>query len=358
MPIGLSLYLDVVRFAAALAVFLFHMGYGKLAGAPFGIFVQFGEPAVLVFFVLSGFVISHVRATREQGLASFAIARLSRVYSVALPALLLTIPLDLWGAALNPDLYPTKLTLTAFLRCLTFTNMVGDVGYVFGTAVVYWSLCYEVWYYLLFAIAMFARGYMRILLLALGAAYVGRSVLEVFPVWLFGVACYSTCARAWVGRAAGWFLFVAPIVIYGIMVQFDAVQPIAHGLGGSRQQLVLIYGIGLLFAAQLVGAHAVSDALERALRRIAGLIRWLAGTTFTLYLLHVPVAFLIRSLVPWEVQSWKSMASILIGTMAVVFLVAEFTERRKDIWRRGFAVPVNALARLAAPGVVAKGVAS
>ena len=347
MPIGLSLYLDLVRFAAALTVFLFHLGYGKLVGNPFNMFVQFGEPAVIVFFVLSGFVISYVRASREQTLASFAIARLSRIYSVAIPALLLTAGFDLWGSALNPDLYPIPLTFEALLRCLSFTNEIGGGRSSFGSAQTFWSLGWEVWYYVMFAIATFATSYVRILLLILCAAIVGINILAFFPVWLLGIACYSFCTRARINQTIGGLVFSLPVVVFGVLVYFDAIAPIAHGLGTNRQQMILTYAIALLFSAHVIGAYALSNRLLWALRRLGGPIRWLAGTTFTLYLLHLPIAFLIRSNLPWDVGSWKSMVSILVGTLAVSFLVAGFTEKRKDIWRRAFSVPVNGLARLA-----------
>jgi peptidoglycan/LPS O-acetylase OafA/YrhL len=46
-----------------------------------------GLPAVIVFFVLSGFVIAFVTDGRDRTLAGYALNRLSRLWSVALPAL-------------------------------------------------------------------------------------------------------------------------------------------------------------------------------------------------------------------------------------------------------------------------------
>jgi peptidoglycan/LPS O-acetylase OafA/YrhL len=57
-----------------------------------------------VFFVLSGFVIAFVTTERESDGRSFAIARLARVYSVALPALVVTFVLDAIGRSIKPCL--------------------------------------------------------------------------------------------------------------------------------------------------------------------------------------------------------------------------------------------------------------
>jgi len=60
MTNALSLYLDALRFAAAFTVFLSHYGAGRISGGLFWHFADYGRTAVLVFFVLSGFVIASV----------------------------------------------------------------------------------------------------------------------------------------------------------------------------------------------------------------------------------------------------------------------------------------------------------
>ena len=105
MTSALSLYLDALRFAAAIAVFLSHYGAGRISGGLFWRFTDYGHTAVLVFFVLSGFVIASVTATRERSLEDYALSRLARLYSVMLPAFIITALLDYLGNAINPTLY-------------------------------------------------------------------------------------------------------------------------------------------------------------------------------------------------------------------------------------------------------------
>ena len=84
MSPSLSLYLDLTRFAAALVVVLGHSWLVLLPAYPLH---WPGPAAVIVFFVLSGFVIAYVTDGRDRTLADYALNRLSRLWSVALPAL-------------------------------------------------------------------------------------------------------------------------------------------------------------------------------------------------------------------------------------------------------------------------------
>jgi hypothetical protein len=82
---GLSFYLDLIRFISALEVFLYHIGLAR-----------FGHEAVIVFFVLSGYVISYTAKNNDRTIGRYAISRFTRVYSVALPALV--------GSVEKPDM--------------------------------------------------------------------------------------------------------------------------------------------------------------------------------------------------------------------------------------------------------------
>lgn len=81
-----SAYLDGLRVLAALSVLIYH--WAGLYHVPKAAAGHHGHDAVIVFFVLSGFVIAHV-AERSPDWKHFAFARVTRVYSVGFPALVL-----------------------------------------------------------------------------------------------------------------------------------------------------------------------------------------------------------------------------------------------------------------------------
>jgi len=92
-----SLYLDAWRLLAALIVFIGHVSGQRFTG---GFLWQFGacmNEAVALFFVLSGFVIGYATARREGTAQTYAVSRLARIYSVALPALVVTFVVDTVG---------------------------------------------------------------------------------------------------------------------------------------------------------------------------------------------------------------------------------------------------------------------
>ena len=99
---GFSAILDATRITAAVVVLLSHYGSGSITHSAFWVFNVFSESAVTVFFVLSGYMIAWVTEHREADGLSYTVARLCRIYSVVLPAIVLTVILDLSGRAISP----------------------------------------------------------------------------------------------------------------------------------------------------------------------------------------------------------------------------------------------------------------
>ncbi len=71
-----------------------------------------GEEAVIVFFVLSGLVISVSAEKRHHDVTSYGIARLARLWSVVLRALLLTVVCDIVGQHTAREAYGAVQSLT------------------------------------------------------------------------------------------------------------------------------------------------------------------------------------------------------------------------------------------------------
>jgi peptidoglycan/LPS O-acetylase OafA/YrhL len=353
----LSLYLDVVRFMAAITVFVSHLCVEHMTGGLFWQVMPFGSEAVTVFFVLSGFVIAYVTHERESSGQSYVVARAARIYSVALPALLVTLILDAIGHSARPDLYDRLWgfaahdQLTQFLSGLFFLNRLWFVNVVIGSNISYWSLGFEVWYYIIFGIAMFFPVRWR-LLGALGALILaGPSIAIMFPLWLLGVACYHICRHNSLGRlagtilvfgsVAGWIAYEILISRYGRVLDFG---PIVL----DRRELPQDCLIATLFGLHIIGFRAISSTFAPVLERIARQIRWAAGASFSIYLYHLPIAQFLTTQIPWPVYSASARITIYGGTLLIAFALAEVTERRKDLWNRAFTWLLMRLVRPAA----------
>ena len=95
---AISVYFNLLRFIAALAVYLFHAQHFAAMRIP--LIGNLGSEAVVVFFVLSGLLITH-SGLRQPDPGLFVRARLARLWSVCLPALALTLAADTLGQAID-----------------------------------------------------------------------------------------------------------------------------------------------------------------------------------------------------------------------------------------------------------------
>lgn len=333
-----SAFLDLVRLVAAIAVFLSHASWQDHTGGLFWQLSTIGREAVDVFFVLSGFVIG--QAAQGRTVRDYAVSRLARVYSVALPALALTFVLDEAGRAVRPALYhgfccdQGGAAVWQMLRNAVFAGNMWSAEVSPGSNIPYWSLGFEAWYYLAFGLLVFLpRGWGWVgALVAMGVAGPGIAVL--FPLWLLGVWCRGKR----VSGGAGWWMLgggLAGVAAAAVFQQrvgqiYDPFSLTAGRLLDYAQD----YVTGGCFAVALVGMQSVGPLVGWLGGRMV-FVRWAAGATFALYLFHVPLIRVIAATSPWAVGDWRTRGMVLIGVPLVVLLLAEVTERRKQAWRRG-----------------------
>lgn len=338
-----SVFLDLVRFCAALVV-----AFDNLADYTNGLLWQlgsFGAAAVDVFFVLSGYVIAHAIANRERDFSRYAISRCARLYSVVLPALIIGFVLGTVGTALRPSVEWGDTSLTACVRCLLFTNEIWFSNVTPGYNGPFWSLGYEPWYYLIFAGAYFGKGIWRYTLTLLAIAMAGPRIFMMFPLWLMGLAAWTLPTRVSIAKvSAGLLWFGSSALLAGLVAWHlhlitgehpppDAVPTMQRDLTNWRPYMA-DYGIGPVVALNFLSFNALAPYWSGLPPIFGHTIRWLAGATFTLYLLHVPVAQFLAAMSPWPVGTLSEQMLVMLGTFSVVFLVAEYTERRKTAWRK------------------------
>jgi peptidoglycan/LPS O-acetylase OafA/YrhL len=348
----ISLYLDIVRFLAAMIVFLGHVSGHRFTGGFLWQIAPFMGEAVAIFFVLSGFVIGFATDRRETTARAYVIARAARVYSVALPALVTTFVLDAIGRTVQPALYSAEWGYSAegplgqFLAGLFFTNNLWFLDVPQGSDLPFWSLGFEVWYYVLFGLALFVPKRWRALSIVLTLVFVGPRIAIMFPLWLLGLGGYHLCARRRFRPVVGAMLFALSSACWiGWEFMSHWHDPIAAlvPVALKRPELIQDYLVSLCFLGQLIGFRAMGGWFAPILARLARPIRWAAGTTFTIYLFHLPVAQCLATLVPWPPSYWATRIVLVGGTLVALFLIAEVTERRKDPWRRLFTMLVNRL---------------
>ncbi|MFT3717467.1 acyltransferase family protein [Pseudorhodoferax sp.] len=352
MSPALSVYLDLLRFLAAAAVFLLHAGFHRISGGLPGLWhlSVFGDDAVMLFFVLSGFVIAHVAARGENRPAPYLAARLARLWSVCVPALALTAALDAVGMRLAPQLYAFELyeyshPAARLAACLLFLHELWFWSIQPFTNTPYWSIGYEFWYYLLFAAALFTRGRRRVAAVALVALAMGPKIALLLPVWLGGVWACRTPLADRLPRPAAVALCTATLALY-LAYRFSLLQETLDALTlqwigpvwlarlGFSQHFLANYLVGTLVTLHFVGARrllrdaaAPPAALERP-------IRWLAGLTFALYLFHQPLLQFFGALADGLGLVEQRRLLVVLGPLPVVALLGPLAERGKAPLRR------------------------
>ncbi|MGV6800510.1 MAG: acyltransferase family protein [bacterium] len=337
---ALSLYLDLARFTAAMIVFIGHEASMRLSGGLFWQINPYSDDAVIVFFTLSGFVIAYVTHTRETCLKSFASARLARLYSVILPALLLTFICDTIGQNFTPSLYSMDAGIAQtdhFLRYIasaTFLNRSWLLGHLEpGTNLPFWSMSYEALYYMLFASIWFLRGWIRLVWAGLFIIIAGPTVMFLSIPWLIGFYAYKAITQLPVSIRIAWGLFIGSalilissawirIAVTGIVIPFiDRDMPISDILDA------LAFAINV-YAFSFIGMRFITP-----LNKLAPIIRWLGATTFALYLFHKPLLHFFAAIGPAEPSNLFRQILLTFGTLIVVFTLGHFFENQKSTLR-------------------------
>ena len=341
-----SLYLDLGRVLAALAVFAHNAKKEVFNGgflAPFG---QFGNEAVIVFFVISGIVIAHTAESREGDFTRYAVARLARLWSVVVPAIVVTVMLDCLGSSIAPSVYNAfalplwRADLSSVWHAaapILFLNQswLGSVGP--GSNGPFWSIGYEAPYYCAFGLFVFCRGWRRVVGLALTAAVFGPSVIGLAAFWLLGAGVFRMLGRgrptaiAWAGWTSSLFLTVA---LYG--VKYKAIAAASKVISGTPQAsaafeyLFPCACVAVLFAINVVCFDRIAGSFTNVSELVGAAIRFLAARTFSLYLYQAPLLFFFAACAAHVESRAARIAIVYLGAVGMVFALAEVTEKRKS----------------------------
>jgi peptidoglycan/LPS O-acetylase OafA/YrhL len=355
-----SLLLDIIRFSAALVVLKSHLSsahrWGILAHA-----------AVCVFFVLSGFIIrfitvSRIPATRINSPLDYSIDRVSRIYSVALPAIAFTALCIALASAIHPsafahlsDFAGWGRTAMQFAMNLTWTAQCWGYNIFPPDNAPFWSLSYECIYYAAYALVFYRTrrsGLWVALLLLLG----GPSIAFLFPVWLIGAwACdiylrLRTRANAVVLSGTAFAILLAVLALArGPVLAFLRWSDVAHRnawltwlvmqhisfaphlLNSEKFVPWLVeaspsyYFTGLVTSAVILFGMLALDrycpTLPPAVTRYTRLI---ADSTFALYLFHAPAVMFIGVLLGHDVRDTRAAMPVMIvvALTAIPFAMA------------------------------------
>ena len=313
-----SILLDIVRFAAAIGVVASHSGK-KVFGIGWKEQSIWGDLAVPIFFVLSGFIIRFVTRSREASPREYSIDRASRIYSVVLPAMLVTLLCSGLCLLLNHDLFLQDWApffnhpIARLALNLTFLSQMWGLNAIPFINSPFWSLGYECIYYVFYGFAIFLRGWKRIVACSALALLIGPQVMFLLPLWWLGCWMYDAyhhirstrTSRIALAILIVWFAISALTRLAGMdrmpfepAVILSSIADLPNPLALLGQQInrasMFSYAVGIVGAMLLfLGLLSVelipvpeNAAWKQTIRRIA-------DGTFVIYLFHYPVMLLL-----------------------------------------------------------------
>jgi len=350
LPSALSVYIDLLRVLAALLVMASHfpltVQISKTLSA-----VNYAYDAVVVFFVLSGYVISYAAEVVEGSLKNYAINRVARIMPVAIGSVIFAMVTCYFLSGTRPLFYgdPDQFNhwWQTVIQSLTFTNQAWRSNEIpFGNGP-YWSLAFEVWCYVFYAVILFSRGWVRIALFLLLAVALGPKQLIILPMWLAGAAAYHAREKIKIPRSALIAMLILPIAIYWC-VQLSTSRDWSYAYAGAKVESVIGFGIdgaanfgwgyflAVMFAVHLLAFGVLCKGFEvSSSRKWVRLIRWLAGYTFTLYLFHLPIIkmFMVFFDMGHGHDTAFERAPVYALTFVLVYLIGNVVEHKKSTYR-------------------------
>lgn len=326
-PAGAEANLDLLRSLAVLAVMIDHLVptwryCGLAVPAPVLLFTaHIGQAGVIAFFVHTSLVLMESLQRLSGGeplgrgvVLRFYLRRLLRIYPLAVVCITMVVVLDLpamtWRE--NLPLTPQVVLANQWLvqNLVTGRSVLGPL----------WSLPYEVQMYVvlpgLYALACRARGPGWLVGL-LGAAVLGALVLGEFtggrlnmaaylPCFLCGVLCFSLRQRVRLPQwSSGGWLVALPALFTGYALLHWRVD---------KPSAVLGWGFAVVLSLAILGFE---DSRLPILNRLA---QWVARYSYGLYLLHVPVLWLVFH--RWGLQSLPLSLLVYLGLSMTAAVLA------------------------------------
>ncbi|MBC7805142.1 MAG: acyltransferase [Akkermansiaceae bacterium] len=312
--------LDLWRGFAAILVVLFHC-IANITSEParaqntnfFVDFCLWGDVGVSLFFVISGYCISAAAANtmdRGQQTRQFLVARLRRIFPTYLASLFLFILAAgmAWFAQRSGTIGTSKLAemFTSLTPRLVLTNslLIQVPLKEESITLVSWSLCYELSFYAIVAVSIFAfrkQGWQVMVKALHCVTLIALTIATFAPQWASfpfdrwicfgeGVLLFDMlCGQPWANRTrqGRGFLLVVISLVSGLV----ATKVFYAGEGYHAAWNV---AIGSVFAVVLYYLHPFDRKVKQT-KLLSGIF-FVGSISYSVYLIHVLVIGLFRQI--------------------------------------------------------------
>lgn len=322
--------IQALRFVAAFAVVCVHSTFYAHERLSSGVTV-YGQGAhgVRLFFVISGFVMilsSQRLVEQSKGWLVFAIKRILRI--VPLYWLILTTKFIIMqfaaGLALHTRTDPVYIVQSYFF--VPAYNLDGEIKPFHGVG---WTLNFEMFFYLLFTLAMLLRiraeRFAGPILIALAAASLLREATWPAPLqFLCDPIVLDFLAGMLIARWCQRGLVIAPAVAWALVAVGLAGLFVPYGMP-PMPPLVSSLLLTLFSAATILGAAALEPRIGSAMPRWAV---FMGAASYSLYLVHpltgpAAPAILAKLGLNWPWLAVLGSIAIASAAGAMVYVLVE-----------------------------------
>ncbi|GAA4160683.1 acyltransferase [Gryllotalpicola daejeonensis] len=316
--------LDAARACSAVYVVLHHVSTALPMPAAITWSLSFAQEAVMVFFLLSGFVIFANEADRVHELRAFYLRRARRIYPIVLVAM--GVSTVVWALGVAHHTPTWRSALATLFSVDDLSSKPGVVGGTYLDNAPLWSLSYELFFYAVFPLVMvlwrrhpqLTRHLVGAVAVAAYASFLAQPnhfslVTAYFALWWAGAAAAKAHLDGGIHfRAlrieAGWLALLTAVAVAGV---------IAAGFRGSTlYPFLMVRHFGITLALLLLLATPVRTLLGSLAARSARVWAWVASISYGLYALHYPV--LIQ---PCQRFGWVVFLPLLALTVAFAWAV-------------------------------------
>lgn len=345
-----SIYLDLLRLSAAIAVFLSHI---TIMGNPslWMLKVFPAHEAVILFFVLSGYVIAFVVYDKKETSKDYIVNRIARIYSVVIPAILIT--LVSFSVCLYLELpllswFDDKLSSPIYTVTTVFFMLHQSWQQVFFyTNEAIWSIAFEMFYYLLFACFVYLGGAKRVIAIILACLLMGPNILFYAPLWYIGVIAWRVNKKFLMSlKVASLGSFLTLIIIIGFILGIGeshalsltkAIFPtfLLSSFNPQTQNIIYDYALAIIIGLHFISVHSLSRYKAFFPAVLAKSIKKAAGCTFSLYLYHLPLLYLITVLISAREYMFLHGFVVLIILPMIIYGLSLITENKKYVLKQG-----------------------
>lgn len=326
-----SIFLDLLRFFAVQFVLIGH----ALDDLTLCRIEWLQNLSVVVFFILSGIVISYSTIQKtEKGysLKEYLIDRFSRIYVAYVPCLIFIFALDFAHIYLDASSYSYLLAINIktfvgnlfMLQDFPFQHVITS----FGSGRPLWTLAIEWWLYMIFGVLLlkfwskFDLKYVPLLLLC--------SVVPIYHIigrgnsltllWIFGVMVTMSIPYFYKARTKS---------LYWLFIIFSLLFIIRIGI--KRDAYDLGCGILISFLIALVLIYLSKNKCE-VHSKLQSVTKSMVSYSFTLYLIHYSILDFITSMINHSRNQWLLLLITILLCNFVAKVLALYTEDKYKIF--------------------------